>query len=171
MLRLLLVHVSSILPVVNVDDGRCWPVVNDKICICIDIRTYMYIIKLLQLLIWDIFLCNTMRNFSFETFLCVDIFMFVIDGCLYSQFTAQGLMITARNYLDVYPYDRWNAKVTIKRVGELWNISVYILNHFFLPLFHGFFCRLSRYIKKETVSSQILLMWVLVEAYHVIFLI
>ena len=60
--------------------------------------------------------------------------MFVIDGCLYSQFTAQGLMITARNYLDVYPYDRWNAKVTIKRVGELWNISVYILNHFFLTL-------------------------------------
>ncbi|KAK7494417.1 hypothetical protein BaRGS_00014309 [Batillaria attramentaria] len=25
-------------------------------------------------------------------------------------FTAQGLMILARNYLDVYPYDRWNAK-------------------------------------------------------------
>ena len=115
-------------------------------------------IKLLQLLILDI-LCNTIRDlFSFETFPCVDIFMFVIDGCLYSQFTAQGLMITARNYLDVYPYDRWNAKVTIKRVGELWNISVYILNHFFLTLFHGFFCRLSRYIKKETVSSQILLM-------------
>lgn len=27
------------------------------------------------------------------------------------QFTATGLMIIARNYLDVYPYDRWNAKV------------------------------------------------------------
>ncbi|XP_069123502.1 DNA topoisomerase 3-alpha-like [Argopecten irradians] len=27
------------------------------------------------------------------------------------KFSAQGLMITARNYLDVYPYDRWNAKV------------------------------------------------------------
>ncbi|XP_034311164.2 DNA topoisomerase 3-alpha isoform X1 [Magallana gigas] len=26
------------------------------------------------------------------------------------MFTAQGLMIIARNYLDVYPYDRWNAK-------------------------------------------------------------
>ncbi|XP_052264208.1 DNA topoisomerase 3-alpha-like isoform X2 [Dreissena polymorpha] len=26
------------------------------------------------------------------------------------RFTAQGLMITARNYLDVYPYDKWNAK-------------------------------------------------------------
>ncbi|XP_033734544.1 DNA topoisomerase 3-alpha-like isoform X2 [Pecten maximus] len=27
------------------------------------------------------------------------------------KFSAQGLMITARNYLEVYPYDRWNAKV------------------------------------------------------------
>ena len=27
------------------------------------------------------------------------------------QFTATGLMIIARNYLEVYPYDRWNAKV------------------------------------------------------------
>ena len=33
------------------------------------------------------------------------------------QFTATGLMIIARNYLDVYPYDRWNAKVNfINRV-------------------------------------------------------
>lgn len=138
MLRLLLVHVSSILQVVNVDDGRCWPVVNDKICICIDIKTYMYIIKLLQLLVWDIFLCNTIRDFSSETFPCVYIFMFVIDGCLYSQFTAQGLMITARNYLDVYPYDRWNAKVTIKRVGELWNISVSIIKSLLSDTFSWF---------------------------------
>lgn len=29
------------------------------------------------------------------------------------QFTATGLMIIARNYLDVYPYDRWNAKVNL----------------------------------------------------------
>ncbi|XP_022093607.1 DNA topoisomerase 3-alpha-like [Acanthaster planci] len=27
------------------------------------------------------------------------------------EFSAQGLMIVARNYLDVYPYDKWNAKV------------------------------------------------------------
>lgn len=27
------------------------------------------------------------------------------------QFSASGLMIIARNYLDVYPYDKWNAKV------------------------------------------------------------
>ncbi|XP_077979907.1 DNA topoisomerase 3-alpha-like [Glandiceps talaboti] len=27
------------------------------------------------------------------------------------RFTVQGLMIIARNYLDVYPYDKWNAKV------------------------------------------------------------
>lgn len=26
-------------------------------------------------------------------------------------FTASGLMIIARNYLDVYPYEKWNAKV------------------------------------------------------------
>ena len=26
-------------------------------------------------------------------------------------FTASGLMILARNYLDVYPYDKWNSKV------------------------------------------------------------
>ena len=27
------------------------------------------------------------------------------------QFYTQGLIITARNYLDVYPYEQWNAKV------------------------------------------------------------
>nr|XP_054763637.1 DNA topoisomerase 3-alpha-like [Lytechinus pictus] len=27
------------------------------------------------------------------------------------EFTATGLMIIARNYLDVYPYDKWNAKI------------------------------------------------------------
>ena len=26
-------------------------------------------------------------------------------------FSAQGLMITARNYLDVFPYDKWSDKV------------------------------------------------------------
>ncbi|KAJ0058184.1 hypothetical protein NL108_009054, partial [Boleophthalmus pectinirostris] len=29
------------------------------------------------------------------------------------KFTASGLMIIARNYLDVYPYDKWSAKVII----------------------------------------------------------
>lgn len=29
------------------------------------------------------------------------------------RFVAQGLMILARNYLDVYPYDRWSDKVTL----------------------------------------------------------
>lgn len=28
------------------------------------------------------------------------------------RFVAHGLMILARNYLDVYPYDRWSDKVT-----------------------------------------------------------
>ena len=27
------------------------------------------------------------------------------------RFVAHGLMILARNYLDVYPYDRWSDKV------------------------------------------------------------
>lgn len=27
------------------------------------------------------------------------------------QFTATGLMIIARNYLEVYPYDKWSDKV------------------------------------------------------------
>lgn len=27
------------------------------------------------------------------------------------RFSASGLMIIARNYLDVYPYDRWSTKV------------------------------------------------------------
>lgn len=27
------------------------------------------------------------------------------------QFSTSGLMIIARNYLDVYPYDRWSTKV------------------------------------------------------------
>lgn len=33
------------------------------------------------------------------------------DFCIIFQFTATGLMITARNYLDVYPYENWTAKV------------------------------------------------------------
>lgn len=32
------------------------------------------------------------------------------------RFVAHGLVILARNYLDVYPYDRWSEKVT-QRVG------------------------------------------------------
>ncbi|GFT86693.1 DNA topoisomerase 3-alpha [Trichonephila clavipes] len=39
------------------------------------------------------------------------------------RFAVNGLMITARNYLDVYPYDKWNAKV----IGE------YSLNEIFEP--------------------------------------
>lgn len=27
------------------------------------------------------------------------------------KFSVSGLMIIARNYLDVYPYDRWSTKV------------------------------------------------------------
>ncbi|GFR23680.1 DNA topoisomerase 3-alpha [Trichonephila clavata] len=39
------------------------------------------------------------------------------------RFAVNGLMITARNYLDVYPYDKWNAKI----IGE------YSLNEIFEP--------------------------------------
>lgn len=35
------------------------------------------------------------------------------------QFSASGLMIIARNYLDVYPYDKWNAKVIIHNI-DIW---------------------------------------------------
>lgn len=31
------------------------------------------------------------------------------------KFSASGLMIIARNYLDVYPYDKWSAKVSVCR--------------------------------------------------------
>ncbi|XP_068762622.1 DNA topoisomerase 3-alpha-like isoform X2 [Montipora capricornis] len=35
------------------------------------------------------------------------------------KFTATGLMIIARNYLDVYPYDKWNAKtIPVYNQGE-----------------------------------------------------
>ncbi|XP_078691459.1 DNA topoisomerase 3-alpha-like isoform X1 [Branchiostoma floridae x Branchiostoma belcheri] len=41
------------------------------------------------------------------------------------KFTAQGLMIIARNYLDVYPYDKWNAKVIpVFNQGETFQPSV-----------------------------------------------
>lgn len=29
------------------------------------------------------------------------------------KFSASGLMIIARNYLDVYPYDKWSTKVCV----------------------------------------------------------
>lgn len=39
------------------------------------------------------------------------------------KFSASGLMIIARNYLDVYPYDRWSTKVlcpVFVGESELW---------------------------------------------------
>ncbi|XP_061196153.1 DNA topoisomerase 3-alpha-like [Saccostrea echinata] len=40
------------------------------------------------------------------------------------KFSAQGLMITARNYLDVYPYDKWNAKtIPVYQEGEVFDPS------------------------------------------------
>lgn len=34
------------------------------------------------------------------------------------RFVAHGLMILARNYLDVYPYDRWSDKVINHRCSQ-----------------------------------------------------
>lgn len=34
------------------------------------------------------------------------------------RFVANGLTILARNYLDVYPYDRWSDKVIRRRTPE-----------------------------------------------------
>lgn len=35
------------------------------------------------------------------------------------RFVAHGLMILARNYLDVYPYDRWSDKVINHRCSQV----------------------------------------------------
>lgn len=35
------------------------------------------------------------------------------------KFSASGLMIIERNYLDVYPYDKWNTKV--------WRVCVFCM--------------------------------------------
>ncbi|XP_063361845.1 DNA topoisomerase 3-alpha [Cydia amplana] len=38
------------------------------------------------------------------------------------RFTANGLMIIARNYLDVYPYDKWSAKeIHVYEMGQTFN--------------------------------------------------
>lgn len=52
------------------------------------------------------------KQFVFFTYsTSSDVYSF--KSYLLFQFTATGLMIIARNYLDVYPYDRWNAKVNL----------------------------------------------------------
>ncbi|XP_031765150.2 DNA topoisomerase 3-alpha [Galleria mellonella] len=38
------------------------------------------------------------------------------------KFNASGLMITARNYLDVYPYDKWSSKeIHLYQIGQTFN--------------------------------------------------
>ena len=46
------------------------------------------------------------------------------------QFTLQGLMIIARNYLDVYPYDRWNAKVVIHCIFVFMTFPTRVLGYY-----------------------------------------
>lgn len=43
------------------------------------------------------------------------------------KFSASGLMIIARNYLDVYPYDRWSTKVLRLHVRERVRVMTFCL--------------------------------------------
>lgn len=42
------------------------------------------------------------------------------------KFSASGLMIIARNYLDVYPYDKWSAKVQFSTVHLPYSVFPHI---------------------------------------------
>lgn len=43
----------------------------------------------------------------------------------HEKFTAKGLMIIARNYLEVYPYDKWNAKeIHIYQEGQTFTPNI-----------------------------------------------
>ena len=65
--------------------------------------------------------------------------------CTFFQFTATGLMIIARNYLDVYPYDKWNAKVTSQFLG-------------FLILYNnGFFSEYMKDLYKLQIKGEMIL--------------
>ncbi|XP_033096293.1 DNA topoisomerase 3-alpha-like [Anneissia japonica] len=45
------------------------------------------------------------------------------------SFSAQGLMIIARNYLDVYPYDKWSSKVIpVYNIGDTFQPTVLEIN-------------------------------------------
>lgn len=51
-------------------------------------------------------------NAIWKTFPYFEVFIgtYFFYGSRLFQFVTSGLMIIARNYLDVYPYDKWNAK-------------------------------------------------------------
>ena len=59
-------------------------------------------------------LLNSFPGFTFyERYRLICSLNVVTSFLFLLQFSASGLMIIARNYLDVYPYDRWTAKVSI----------------------------------------------------------
>ncbi|XP_041363021.1 DNA topoisomerase 3-alpha-like isoform X2 [Gigantopelta aegis] len=59
--------------------------------------------KLYEFIVRHFLACCSQDAQGFETTVEIDI--------AEERFTAQGLMIVARNYLDVYPYEKWNAKM------------------------------------------------------------
>lgn len=44
---------------------------------------------------------------------------------IFFQFTAKGLMIVARNYLEVYPYEKWDAKeIHVYQRGDIFEPDI-----------------------------------------------
>ena len=58
-------------------------------------------------------------------------------------FSAQGLAITARNYLDVFPYDKWSDKVclTTRYMGHC--STYYHTSLYYYYIFYVHICGLS----------------------------
>ncbi|GAB6030256.1 DNA topoisomerase 3-alpha [Chamberlinius hualienensis] len=71
--------------------------------------------RLYEFIVRHFLACLAKDAEGFETTVTIDIAQ--------EKFTASGLMITERNYLDVYPYDKWSDK----------NIQVYTLGQKFQP--------------------------------------
>lgn len=58
--------------------------------------------RVYELIVRHFLACVSKDAFGKETSIHID-----ING---EKFSASGLMVTARNYLDVYPYDKWSDK-------------------------------------------------------------
>lgn len=59
--------------------------------------------RLYEFIVRHFLACVSQDALGHETVVDIDIAQ--------EKFSASGLMIIARNYLDVYPYDRWSTKV------------------------------------------------------------
>ncbi|ESO84774.1 hypothetical protein LOTGIDRAFT_236127 [Lottia gigantea] len=67
--------------------------------------------KLYEFIVRHFLACVSQDAQGFETTVDIDI--------TEEQFTASGLMIIGKNYLEVYPYERWNAKeIPVYNVGD-----------------------------------------------------